>query len=283
MERFTEVEMANRRMFSKDIVNSARFLRMPQTSRLLYYDLGMAADDEGVVEAFTVMRMTGSTEDDLRVLAARGFIKVLNEDLVSYITDWKCNNQIRADRSKESIYHNLIVQVNSIENIEEFNENSTWQPNDGQMTDKCQPNDNQKPTKYRLGKERLGKNSEGDINISSCTEPETVSMPEPAFISLPLNDGSLWPVTFSYLEKLKGLYPAVDVEQEIRKMFAWLDSRPSNRKTKRGIKAFITNWLNRTQNSARSVPPAANTSGYKTKKQRVDDELVDFVNAMGGM
>lgn len=36
--------MAERRMFSKAVVNSARFLRMPQTSRLLYYDLGMAAE-----------------------------------------------------------------------------------------------------------------------------------------------------------------------------------------------------------------------------------------------
>ena len=52
--------MAERRMFSKSVINSARFLRMPQTSRLLYYDLGMAADDDGIVEAYTVLRMTGA-------------------------------------------------------------------------------------------------------------------------------------------------------------------------------------------------------------------------------
>lgn len=34
--------MAERRMFSKSITNSVRFLRMPQTSRLLYYDLGLS-------------------------------------------------------------------------------------------------------------------------------------------------------------------------------------------------------------------------------------------------
>lgn len=73
--------MAERRMFSKSIVSSARFLRMPQSSRLLYYDLGMAADDDGIVEAFTVIRTTGAAEDDLRVLAAKGFITVLNDDL----------------------------------------------------------------------------------------------------------------------------------------------------------------------------------------------------------
>ena len=87
--------MAERRMFAKSVINSGRFLQMPPTSRLLYYDLGMAADDDGVVEAFTVIRTTGAAEDDLRVLAARGFITVLNEDFVTYINDWKKNNLIK--------------------------------------------------------------------------------------------------------------------------------------------------------------------------------------------
>ena len=100
--------MAERRMFSKSVTNSARFLRMPSTARLLYYDLGMAADDDGVVEAFTVMRTTGAAEDDLRVLAAKGFVRILNRDLVSYITDWTTNNQIRKDRYHSSIYAPLL-------------------------------------------------------------------------------------------------------------------------------------------------------------------------------
>ena len=40
--------MAERRMFSKSVIGSARFLRMPASSRLLYYDLGMQADDDGM-------------------------------------------------------------------------------------------------------------------------------------------------------------------------------------------------------------------------------------------
>lgn len=103
--------MANKRMFSKTVINSARFLKMPSSSRLLYYDLGMAADDDGVVEAFMVMRMTGATEDDLRVLHSKGFIKILNEDLVAYITDWKQNNTIRADRKIDSVYQELLLEV----------------------------------------------------------------------------------------------------------------------------------------------------------------------------
>ena len=86
--------MAERRMFSKSIISSARFLRMPPSSRLLYYDLGMAADDDGVAEAFTVMRTTGAVEDDLRVLVSKGFVTILNDDLVTYINDWQKNNLI---------------------------------------------------------------------------------------------------------------------------------------------------------------------------------------------
>lgn len=102
--------MAERRMFSKAIIGSARFLRMPATSRLLYYDMGMDADDDGCVEAFSVMRKTGANDDDLRVLVSKGFVRVLNEDLVSLILDWRTNNYIQKDRYHPSIYAKLIDQ-----------------------------------------------------------------------------------------------------------------------------------------------------------------------------
>ena len=103
--------MAERRMFAKSVIGSARFLRMPSTSRLLYYDLGMQADDDGVVEAFSVMRTTGATEDDLRVLASKGFVSVLNDDLVTYITDWGRNNYIQKDRYHPSIYKEILMKL----------------------------------------------------------------------------------------------------------------------------------------------------------------------------
>lgn len=105
--------MAERRMFSKAVINSARFLTMPPSSRLLYYDLGMAADDDGVVEAFTVMRLTGAVEDDLKVLVSKGFVALLNTELVAFITDWSRNNQIRKDRYTPSIYKELLVRLNA--------------------------------------------------------------------------------------------------------------------------------------------------------------------------
>lgn len=125
--------MAERRMFAKSVIGSARFLRMPPSSRLLYYDLGMAADDDGVVEAFSVMRTTGAVEDDLKVLVSKGFITVLNEDLVAYVVDWSKNNQIRKDRYQPSIYQNLLVQIGAA----------------NQLATDGQPDGNQRLTQYR--------------------------------------------------------------------------------------------------------------------------------------
>lgn len=108
--------MAERRMFAKSIISSARFLRMPQTARLLYYDLGMFADDDGVVEAFTVMRTTGADEADLWVLAEKGLIQILDRDeLIAYITDWHKSNQLRKDRYHQSIYAHLLPNCEQAE------------------------------------------------------------------------------------------------------------------------------------------------------------------------
>ena len=66
--------MAERRMFSKTVTNAARFLMMPASARLFYYDLGMAADDDGIVEAFVVMRISGADMSDLELLEKKGYV-----------------------------------------------------------------------------------------------------------------------------------------------------------------------------------------------------------------
>lgn len=103
--------MGNRRMFSCRIVSSAKFLKMPISSQALYFHLGVNADDDGVVEAYSIIKQIGCSEDDLRVLVAKGFVQILNDDLVSYITDWNENNYIRADRKIDSIYKDLLVSM----------------------------------------------------------------------------------------------------------------------------------------------------------------------------
>ena len=57
------------------------------------------------------------------------------------------------------------------------------------------------------------------------------------------------------MEKYKELYPSLDVEQELRSMLAWLVANPTKQKTIRGIRRFITNWLNKAGDSATTREP----------------------------
>lgn len=103
--------MPDHRMFSRRICESARFLQMPSSTQNLYFHLGLHADDDGIVEAFSVLRIVNATEDDLRILVAKRFVIILNEDLITYICDWTENNRIRSDRKIDSLYQDLLLQI----------------------------------------------------------------------------------------------------------------------------------------------------------------------------
>lgn len=157
-------------MFSKRLTTSARFIKMPISSQALYFHLGISADDDGVVEAYPVIRTVGCTEDDLRVLVAKGFVQVLNEDLVSYIVDWTENNHIRKDRKVDSIYKDLLLKINpTLELV-------TRTQNDNQMTTICQPDDNHLSTSCQpmdgISKDKLSKdNLSKENNIRRFSPP----------------------------------------------------------------------------------------------------------------
>ena len=66
-------------------------------------------------------------------------------------------------------------------------------------------------------------------------------------ISLPLNDGSEYPVFPEQVHEWAGLYPAVDVIQQLRTMRGWLMANPKKRKTQSGILRFVNGWLSKEQ------------------------------------
>ena len=127
--------MAERRMFAKSVVESARFLKMPVSSQNLYFHLGMNADDDGIVEGYSVINLVKANEDDLRVLFSKGFVKILNEDLVTYIADWREQNRIRPDRKKDSVYKNLLLKMEPNVELLERKERSDYHKKTGPSTD----------------------------------------------------------------------------------------------------------------------------------------------------
>jgi hypothetical protein len=100
-----------------------------------------------------------------------------------------------------------------------------------QEESKDKPKDNQKETKDEPN-ENVNVNDNDNANV---------------FIGLQLNDKSLFPIFDDDLDKWRDLYPAVNVEQELRNMVGWIDGNPTKRKTKSGIKKFINSWLSKEQ------------------------------------
>jgi len=96
--------MAERRMFAKTIVLSDAFLDMPLGARCLYMTMGMLADDDGFVNnPKSIMRQSGATTDDLRILIEKKFI-IPFESGVIVIKHWRINNYLQKDRYQETKY-----------------------------------------------------------------------------------------------------------------------------------------------------------------------------------
>lgn len=249
--------MAERRMFSRTVVETDVFMDMPLSAQALYFHLGLFADDDGFVNnPTTVQRMIGASKDDLRILISKGFLIVFESGVV-VITHWGMSNAVRKDRHKDTIYQKEMAMLTQDSN------DMYLLKGDNQVTTICQPNDNQVTTNGcpRLGKDRLGKGrlGKGRLGNTICSErSETAHDPEADVEAIILNDGSEWRPSQSDLEEFIRLFPAVDVVSEFRKMRSWCKNNPTRRKTKNGVKRFVNGWLSREQDRGR---PAAASSG----------------------
>ena len=59
-------------------------------------------------------------------------------------------------------------------------------------------------------------------------------------------------VPMNYYLKLRAVYPRVDIEHELNKMYMWLDANP--KKTKKNYKRFVINWLGHAEGNLRKTP-----------------------------
>ena len=157
--------MAERRMFAKTIIDSDSFLDMPLTTQALYFHLNMRADDDGFINnPKKIVRMIGSSDDDLKLLLAKSFIIVFENGII-VIKHWRINNYIRNDRYKETLY----LEEKSKLDIKENNGYSLRDTNGI-------PIDNQMDTQDSIGKNSIDKNRSDknsiDNNNLSPAEPE---------------------------------------------------------------------------------------------------------------
>ena len=94
--------------------------------------------------------------------------------------------------------------------------------------------------------------SEGEKDTYCSEQPEAVS--ELPVVKLILNDGTYFPVYRETADEFAQLYPAVDVDQELRCIQGWCLSNPRKRKTRGGVMKLINGWLCRKQDQADTKP-----------------------------
>jgi hypothetical protein len=95
--------MAQKRMFDKRVVESDKFTDLPNSSKALYFMAGMSADDKGFFQPRRLQKMCGFTDDDFKILIAKGFF-IAFESGVMVVTDWNKNNWLDSRRITETEY-----------------------------------------------------------------------------------------------------------------------------------------------------------------------------------
>ena len=152
--------MAERRMFAKSIIDSDAFLDMPLSSQALYFHLGMRADDDGFVNSpKKIQRITGSSDDDLKLLIAKNFV-IPFESGVVVLKHWKIHNYIQKDRYKETNY------------LEEKAQLFTKENKSYSLYPECIQNGYKVDTQTSIGKTSIGKCSSTVRSILSLMTPE---------------------------------------------------------------------------------------------------------------
>ncbi len=135
--------MARKRMVSLDIIDTDLFMDMPSSTQCLYFHLLVRADDDGFVDSpRKIIKMVNCSDDDMKILLAKGFI-IPFESGVCVISHWKIHNTIQIDRYKETLY---------------LKEKQELETDDSKLYTKCIQNVSKMETQIRLDKIRLEEN-----------------------------------------------------------------------------------------------------------------------------
>lgn len=144
-------------------------------------------------------------------------------------------------------------------------------------TSNCLKNEENNKNVAKLAEKE--KEKEKDKEKEKAADAEDSAPALPPAITLPLNDGSEYPITQTLIDDLSPLYPAVDTMQQFRGMKAWLISNPTKRKTKTGIMRFINAWLSREQDKGRASPSPKTQNkpreGFERPVQNYDHLALD--------
>lgn len=157
-------------MISKTVTQTHRFLRLPLEAQALYFHLIQNCDDDGVVEAFPILRMIGASEDNLGLLVVKRFVKPLNEEMVYFVVDFHEQNTVRKDRYTPSVYKDLLEQ--NAENLITDSDDTTGKPLVNQTETTGKPN---------ISKDNISKGKVSKGSSKETQEEKTTTTTAPIF------------------------------------------------------------------------------------------------------
>lgn len=146
--------MAQKRMFDRKVVGTDKFIDLPNSSKALYFMAGMEADDKGFFQPRKLQRMCGFSDDDFKILIAKGFF-ITFESGVMVVTDWNKNNWLDSRRITDTEYVDELNMLKLINQKYEFKTNEELA----------------KPmlSEYSIEENRIDKNSIEENSIETTT------------------------------------------------------------------------------------------------------------------
>lgn len=214
--------MAEKRMFARSIVSSDAFITMSPTAQCLYFQLNLSADDDGVVNnPISIMRTVGAKEEDFGELVERKFL-ILLESGVYVIKHWNINNNIRADRKRESTYKKELSELKKQENGAYTTANDSQMTdneddideetavNDNELTGNCPANDSQMTDNRprSIGEDSIDKVSKDKDSVVEHSKPRAQNLDSD---SKPFVPEALIPNATSYAQKVFDILKSNDL------------------------------------------------------------------------
>ena len=152
---------------------------------------------------------------------------------------------VDADKAeKEAIIEKLQYDCNTNVTPSQYDRNTTVIPSNN---DRNTQTDRQTDNTENICNEYIASPElQSDDADSAPSSPVFITLP---CVGSPSRPNQSHPVTEADVEMYEKLYPALDVRQELREMYGWLDANPKRRK--KNTRSFITNWLGRSTDRAR--------------------------------
>ena len=209
-------------MFARSIVSSDAFITMSPTAQCLYFQLNLSADDDGVVNnPISIMRTVGAKEEDFGELVERKFL-ILLESGVYVIKHWNINNNIRADRKRESTYKKELSELKKQENGAYTTANDSQMTdneevideetavNDNELTGNCPANDSQMTDNCprSIGEDSIDKVSKDKDSVVEHSKPRAQNLDSD---SKPFVPETLIPNATSYAQKVFDILKSNDL------------------------------------------------------------------------